>query len=197
MLCFLLKTTLLTRILSYFTSRGKTLAIVQNEASGFGVEQGLALQDEGGAFSSMLEIGDGCVCCSVKSNFILGVEELLRKRRFDYVILECSGLADPGPLAQMFWVDPELESSVYLDGIISLVDGKNFLAHLRSLHELESAQVVHQIAYADRVVLNKMDLVPNEEERRECIEQIRNINQAEIYCTTKSDVDIELILNIK
>ena len=77
-----------------------------------------------------LELPNGCVCCSVRSEFALAVETLLAKRRFDHIILECSGLADPGPLARMFWVDEELESAVFLDGIavfISLKENPRFI----------------------------------------------------------------------
>lgn len=127
---------------------------------------------------------------------MLGVEELLKRKSFHYILLECSGLADPGPLAQVFWVDPELESSVYLDGIVSVVDAKHFPRHLTSMHELESRQVIHQIAYADRIILNKMDLV-SEEEKEKCLHEIRKINAAQVYCTQKSDVEFDKILNIK
>lgn len=203
------KTTLLTRILTHFSSRGLQLAIVQNEASSFGVEAGLRVAnsstgEDGGVFSDMLEFSNGCVCCAIKSDFVLGVEALLARKRFDYIVLECSGLADPGPLAQMFWVDPELESSVYLDGIVSVVDAKNFLGHLRPPNgnnggdagSLEAQQVIHQVAYADRVLLNKLDLVGTDE-RDECEREIRRINQsAPILTSVRSDVDLDQLLHI-
>ncbi len=206
------KTTLLTRILKHFGAIGKQLAIVQNEASSFGVEAGLRLTNEqSGAdevFNDMLEFSNGCVCCAVKSDFVLGVEALLQRKHFDYIVLECSGLADPGPLANLFWVDPELESSVYLDGIVSLVDARNFLGHLRppsstagapagDAGTLEAQQVLHQIAYADRVVLNKLDLVSDDAELVECERQIRRINaSAPVLRSTRSDVEMERILHI-
>jgi len=214
------KTTLLHRILSHFGSLGQQVAIVQNEASSFGVEAGLRLNnnessaDTGpdGVFNDLLEFSNGCVCCAVKSDFVLGVEALLARKRFDYIVLECSGLADPGPLANMFWVDPELESSVYLDGIISLVDARNFLAHLRppptagaavdgqvpgDAGSLEAQQVIHQVAYADRIVLNKLDLV-SAAEVAECQRQIARINaSAPVLTAIRSDVPMERILNIK
>jgi len=215
------KTTLLHRILAHFGSLGQQVAIVQNEASSFGVEAGLRLNnnepsaDTGpdGVFNDLLEFSNGCVCCAVKSDFVLGVEALLARKRFDYIVLECSGLADPGPLANMFWVDPELESSVYLDGIISLVDARNFLAHLRpppavgaaaadgqvpgDAGSLEAQQVIHQVAYADRIVLNKLDLV-SAAEVAECQRQIARINaSAPVLTAIRSDVPMERILNIK
>ena len=203
------KTTLLTRILSHFSSRGQSLAIIQNEASSFGVEAGMKVQNqatpgspESSVFNDLLELSNGCVCCSVKSDFILGVETLLARKRFDYIVLECSGLADPGPLVNTFWVDPELESSVYLDGVVSVVDAKNFLGHLRETDQreagasLEAQQVIHQIAYADRVLLNKLDLVP-EAEKEACLKQIALINQAAaVYTSTRSEVDLDLLLHI-
>jgi G3E family GTPase len=92
-----------------------------------------------------------------RSDFLTAVEALLKKRRFDYILLECSGLADPGALARMLWVDPELESKVYLDGIIGLVDCRHLAAHLAD-GQPESKQVLNQLAFADRILLNKTDL---------------------------------------
>ena len=223
LLCFALlstpgKTTLLTRILAHFTALGQSLAIIQNEASSFGVEAGLrtAADVDTTVFNDLLELGGGCVCCSIKNDFIVGVETLLKRKRFDYIVLECSGLADPGPLAQTFWVDPELESTVYLDGIVSVVDAKNFMSHLKTESEtsmtaasasgiateadaspsLEAQQVIHQVAYADRIVLNKLDLV-GASERAECEREIRRINQsAAIYASTRSEVPMDQILHI-
>jgi len=221
------KTTLLTRLLSHFSSVGQKIAIIQNEASAMGVEEELKVNknedDDNNTNSStsalrdILELSNGCVCCSVKNDFISGIEELLRRRRFDYILLECSGLADPGPLAQMFWVDPELESGVYLDGIITVVDAFNLLGHLGIVADDENGngqvgssarhsrrsspderrQVIHQIAYADRIILNKIDLVPDGEQLSRCEQQIRQINSAKISRAVKSDVPVEEILFIK
>lgn len=99
------KTTLLRFLLEQLQNRGQKIAIIQNEASALGVEDALVLQDDSGQFGEMLEVGDGCVCCSVRGDFALALEALLKRQHFDYVILECSGIADPGPLARMFWVD--------------------------------------------------------------------------------------------
>lgn len=183
-------------ILNHLTSLGHRLAIIQNEASDFGVEIGLSVRDDLGVLSNVIELGNGCVCCSVKNDFLIGIESLLSRSHFDYIVLECSGLADPGPLANLFWVDAELGSSVKLDSILSVVDAKYFGSHLTSNSDIERQQVIHQVAYADRIILNKCDLV-SDEERKYCIERIRIINTAKIYCTIKSDVDMKEILHIK
>jgi G3E family GTPase len=169
---------------------------VQNEFSDLGVEEGLNVQDDSGAFGEVLELANGCVCCSVRTDFTLALEALMRRRRFDYIVVECSGLADPGPLAKMFWVDSEeLESEIYLDGIISVCDAFYLRGHLESKQE-HSKQVIHQLAYADRILINKVDLV-DAKELDLVVQDLQGINSlAKVFLTTRSDVAMDEILSI-
>lgn len=190
------KTSLLTYLLDILGSQGKQIAIVQNEVSAVGVEDGLRLQDDSGAFGEIIELANGCVCCSVKTDFIQALEVLIKKKRFDYVFLECSGLANPGEIIRTLWVDEELESSVYLDSVVTVVDAKNLRGHLHDFRS-ESKQVIHQIAYADRIILNKNDLVP-QHEISQLIQTLNHLNAgADVLLTTYSRVDIKQIMDIK
>jgi len=190
------KTTLLSYIVEQCGKQGKTVAIIQNEVSALGVEETISLQDDTGVFGEMLELGNGCVCCSVRNDFVAALELLMKKRKFDYVVLECSGLADPGPLARIFWVDEELESGVYLDGIVTLVDAYHLERHLRE-GSTEAQQVVHQIAYADRIILNKKDLVSDEHVSR-LQSRLSQLNaSARLFTAHRSRVPLDWVLHIK
>ncbi|GFF55544.1 COBW domain-containing protein 1 [Aspergillus udagawae] len=131
-----------------------------------------------------MEVGNGCICCSVKDSGVMAIESLMERRgTFDYILLETTGLADPGNLAPVFWVDDNLGSSIYLDGIVTLVDAKNILRLLDEPAPEETASshtdgteseghghsgpvlsMAHmQISHADVIILNKADLVTQEE----------------------------------
>ena len=107
-----------------------------------------------------LELTNGCLCCSVKSDFVAALEGLMQQRRdrFDYILIETTGLANPGPVATSLWTDAELESAICLDSIITVVDAKNILRHLEiektDLKVTNEAQ--QQLAYADLILLNKV-----------------------------------------
>lgn len=189
------KTTLVSHLLAHFGSQGKKIAVVQNEGTAMGVEDALRLQDDSGLFGEILELANGCVCCSIKSDFALALETLVKKAKFDYIFLECSGLADAGPLARMFWVDEELESNIYLDSIVTVVDAKFLESHLHD-HLPHSRQVVRQIAFADRIVLNKVDLVSSEN-LTNLMARLHAINSTAQICTThRSQVIIDDILYV-
>ncbi|KAI5783902.1 CobW/HypB/UreG, nucleotide-binding domain-containing protein [Peziza echinospora] len=135
---------------------------------------------EGPQVEEWLEVGNGCICCSVKDNGVLAIEKLMeRKGKFDYILLETTGLADPGNIAPLFWLDDGLGASIYLDGIVTLVDAANIL---KSLDEkLEGSEegtptTAHlQISHADVVVINKSDLV-TAEQLQEVKERVQGIN---------------------
>uniref|UniRef100_A0A5F9CP60 CobW C-terminal domain-containing protein n=1 Tax=Oryctolagus cuniculus TaxID=9986 RepID=A0A5F9CP60_RABIT len=124
------KTTLLNYILT--EQHSKRIAVILNEfGEGSAVEKSLAISQGGELYEEWLELGNGCLCCSVKDNGIRAIENLMqRKGKFDYILLETTGLADPGAVASMFWVDAELGSDIYLDGIITVVDSKYGFKHL-------------------------------------------------------------------
>jgi G3E family GTPase len=143
------KTTLLNRILS--EQHGKRVAVIENEFGEIGIDQALVIN----ADEEVFEMNNGCICCTVRGDLIRVLGNLARRRdRFDQVLVETTGLADPGPVAQTFFVDEEVRQHFHLDGIVTLVD-----AHHVALHLDESEECKQQIAFADLLVLNKLDLV--------------------------------------
>jgi G3E family GTPase len=143
------KTTLLNRILS--ESHGLRIAVIENEFGEIGIDQDLVIN----ADEEIFEMNNGCICCTVRGDLIRILGNLARRRdRFDRIVLETTGLADPGPVAQTFFVDDDIKEEFHLDGIITLVDARHVEQHLG-----ENAEALAQIAFADRIVLNKLDLV--------------------------------------
>nr|XP_044989205.1 COBW domain-containing protein 2 isoform X3 [Jaculus jaculus] len=124
------KTTLLNYILT--EQHSKRIAVILNEfGEGSAVEKSLAVSQGGELYEEWLELRNGCLCCSVKDNGLKAIENLMQKKgKFDYILLETTGLADPGAVASMFWVDAELGSDIYLDGIVTVVDSKYGIKHL-------------------------------------------------------------------
>ena len=181
------KTTLLNRILS--EQHGIRIAVIENEFGEVGIDQDLVIN----ADEEIFEMNNGCICCTVRGDLIRILGELAkRKDKFDRVILETTGMADPGPVAQTFFVDQAIREQYALDGIITLVDGKHVLQHL----EQETDEVMAQIAFADRVVLNKIDLI-EQTEIQQLSEHIHAINpELNLYCSTMGDVPIAELLNI-
>ena len=139
------------------------------------IEKSLTVSQEGQEVQEWLELGNGCICCSIKDSGVNAIESLMNRRgAFDYILLETSGLADPGNLAPLFWVDDGLGSSIYLDGIVTLIDAKNVLLSLDEkapsnvethTADHESSDSAHettahlQISHADVIVINKCDTV--------------------------------------
>lgn len=165
------KTTLLNYILT--AQHGKKIAVIMNEfGDSIDIEKSLTVNKGDEKVEEWLEVGNGCICCSVKDSGVNAIESLMEKKgAFDYILLETTGLADPGNLAPLFWVDDGLGSTIYLDGIVTLVDAKNILRSLddpsgkvegHDDHEshgplMTTAHV--QVSHADAIVINKSDLV--------------------------------------
>src|SRR5919201_105830 len=144
------KTTLLNRILT--EQHGKRIAVIENEFGEVGVDQALVI----GADEEIFEMNNGCICCTVRGDLIRILGNLMkRKDRFDYIMIETTGLADPGPVAQTFFVDDEMQRQLALDGIVTVVDALHIWQHLD-----DSEEARQQIAFADVILLNKIDLVP-------------------------------------
>ncbi|KAI0914911.1 CobW/HypB/UreG, nucleotide-binding domain-containing protein [Ustulina deusta] len=194
------KTTLLNYILT--ARHGKKIAVIMNEfGDSLDIEKSLTVNKGGEQVEEWLEVGNGCICCSVKDSGVNAIESLMEKKgAFDYILLETTGLADPGNLAPLFWVDEGLGSTIYLDGIVTLVDAKNILRSLDDPsgkvndHEdhgnhgplMTTAHV--QISHADVVVINKADLV-TAEQLEHVRARIRAINGlAKIHVTEQSKV---------
>ena len=178
------KTTLLNRILS--ENHGKKFAVVINEFGELGVDNDLVVD----ADEEVFEMNNGCICCTVRGDLIRIIGGLMKRRnKFDGIIVETTGLADPAPVAQTFFADEDVKRGTKLDAIVTVVDAKNLPARLKDSPEAEE-----QIAFADIVVLNKMDLV-TPEEAEEVEKRIRAINPyAEIRRATKSDVPIDAVI---
>ncbi|KAK7802017.1 hypothetical protein U0070_022539 [Myodes glareolus] len=132
---------------------------------GSAVEKSLSISQGGELYEEWLELRNGCLCCSVKDNGLRAIENLMQKKgKFDYILLETTGLADPGAVASMFWVDAELGSDIYLDGIITVVDSKYGLKHLaEEKPDGLVNEATRQVALADMILINKTDLVSEEE----------------------------------
>ncbi|PYI08239.1 cobW-domain-containing protein [Aspergillus sclerotiicarbonarius CBS 121057] len=200
------KTTLLNYILT--EKHGKKIAVIMNEfGDSTDIEKPLTVNQDGQEVTEWMEVGNGCICCSVKDNGVMAIESLMERRgAFDYILLETTGLADPGNIAPVFWVDDNLGSSIYLDGIVTLVDAKNILhlldeptpeetvsshggdadshSHSHSGPVLSMAHM--QISHADVIVLNKADLV-TEDELARVKDRVTAINNAaKIHITDHS-----------
>ncbi|WP_439599291.1 CobW family GTP-binding protein [Falsiroseomonas sp.] len=178
------KTTLLNRILS--ENHGRKFAVVINEFGELGVDNDLVVD----ADEEVFEMNNGCICCTVRGDLIRIIGGLMkRKGRFDGIIVETTGLADPAPVAQTFFADEDVKRATRLDAIVTVVDAKHLFARLD-----DSKEAQEQIAFADIIVLNKMDLVTAEE--AEAVERrIRGINPyAEIRRATKSEVPIDSVI---
>ncbi|XP_063464000.1 zinc-regulated GTPase metalloprotein activator 1A-like isoform X14 [Pan paniscus] len=170
------KTTLLNYILT--EQHSKRVAVILNEfGEGSALEKSLAVSQGGELYEEWLELRNGCLCCSVKDNGLRAIENLMQKKgKFDYILLETTGLADPGAVASMFWVDAELGSDIYLDGIITIVDSKYGLKHLtEEKPDGLINEATRQVALADIILINKTDLVP-EEDVKKLRTTIRSIN---------------------
>lgn len=156
------KTTLIQYILKS-PDHGKRIAVIENEyGEGLAVESLIARDGvgENSSLQDLIELPNGCICCTVKDDLVTTLENLLEKRKdLDYILIEASGMANPGPIASIFWLDDALESRIQLDGIVTLVDSKCILEQLASTEE-----AVQQIAYADRLIINKVDLLSTENE---------------------------------
>jgi len=178
------KTTLLNRILS--ENHGKKFAVVINEFGELGVDNDLVID----ADEEVFEMNNGCICCTVRGDLVRILTGLMRRRgKFDGIIVETTGLANPAPVAQTFYMDEDVKRATRLDAIVTVVDAKNLIARLEDSHE-----AAEQIAFADLIVLNKMDLV-SEAEAAEVERRIKAINPyAEIRRATKSDVPVESVI---
>ncbi|WP_434140865.1 GTP-binding protein (plasmid) [Pseudomonas luteola] len=180
------KTTLLNHILS--KQHGMRIAVIENEFGEIGIDDTLVVN----ADEEVFEMNNGCICCTVRGDLIRILGNLMNRRdKFDHILVETTGMADPGPVAQTFFVDDEIRAQLQLDGIITVVD-----AHHVWLHLEDSSEVREQIAFADVILLNKTDLV--EPARLDELEtRIRKMNSlARIHRTVNAEVDIPTVMNV-
>ncbi len=178
------KTTLLNRILS--EDHGRKYAVIVNEFGEVGIDNDLILNTD----EELFEMNNGCICCTVRGDLIKTMHGLLAKRgNFDAIVVETTGLADPGPVAQTFFVDAFLQERTALDSVTTVVDAKHILLRLA-----DSREAVEQIAFADQIVLNKTELV-TDQELREIEGRLRRINPlAPIHRAQRSNVALDKVL---
>jgi len=182
------KTTLLNRILS--EDHGKRYAVIVNEFGEIGIDNDLIV----GADEEVFEMNNGCVCCTVRGDLIRVVQGLMKRQTrsgggFDGIVIETTGLADPGPVAQTFFVDEEVRSKAKLDSVTTVVDAKHIDLRLN-----DSREAREQIAFADQIVLNKTDLV-TESELVAIEARLRRLNPlAPIHRAQRSNVPLDAIL---
>jgi len=180
------KTTLLNRILT--EQHGQRIAVIENEFGEIGIDQALVIN----ADEEIFEMNNGCICCTVRGDLIRILGQLLKRRdKFDRILVETTGMADPGPVAQTFFMDEDMKAQFALDGLVTVVDAKHLLLHLDDSEEAQK-----QVAFADVILLNKCDLVSADEldmvERR-----VRGVNaMAKLIRTTNAAAPIDAVLDV-
>ncbi len=178
------KTTLLNRILT--EEHGKKFAVIVNEFGEIGIDNDLVVD----ADEEVFEMNNGCICCTVRGDLIRIIEGLMRRKgKFDAILVETTGLADPAPVAQTFFVDADVQKDARLDAIVTVADAKFLSARLKDAPEAKN-----QIAFADVILLNKTDLV-SADELEEVEARIRGINPyAKLHLTQKCNIDLDAVL---
>jgi G3E family GTPase len=178
------KTTLLNRILS--EPHGKRYAVIVNEFGDIGIDNELVV----GAEEEIFEMNNGCICCTVRGDLVRIIDGLMRRKgRFDAIIVETTGLADPAPVAQTFFMDANIGRRAKLDAVVTVTDAKWLQARLKDAPEAKN-----QIAFADVILLNKTDLVATDE-LSELEARIRGINPyAKVHKTTRCDIPLPEVL---
>jgi len=179
------KTTLLNRILTH--EHGKKVAVIVNEFGEVGIDNQLVID----ADEEIFEMNNGCICCTVRGDLIRIIGNLMQRRdQFDHLVIETTGLADPAPVIQTFFVDEDIQSQLALDAVITVVDAKHIHQHW------DSDEAQEQIAFADVILLNKIDLV-SEAELADLERRILEMNaMVKIYRTQNSELPIETVLGV-
>jgi G3E family GTPase len=181
------KTTLLNRILR--ENHGQRIAVIENEFGEIGIDNELVIE----ADEEIFEMNNGCICCTVRGDLIRILGQLMKRRdKFDHIIIETTGMANPAPVAQTFWVDDDMKEMFSLDAIITIVDAKHVWQHID-----DSDECKEQIGFADVILLNKTDLV-TENELDQLSKRIQRMNsQAQVHQTENAAIGMDKILNIR
>lgn len=195
------KTTLLNRILK--EHHGKRIAVIENEFGEVGIDDALIEAGPMSTEENIVEMNNGCICCTVRGDLIAGLKKLVRnaqknEKPLDGVIIETTGLADPAPVAQTFFADDFVQQKLALDGILTVADAKHLVMHLdEDKPDGVENEAVEQVAFADRILLNKCDLV-EEADLAEVERRIKMINEGvQIKRCKFSEVDMDFILGIR
>ncbi|WP_373478330.1 GTP-binding protein [Geminocystis sp.] len=180
------KTTLLNHILTY--EHGKKVAVIVNEFGEVGIDNQLVIS----ADEEIFEMNNGCICCTVRGDLMRIIGNLMKRRnKFDHLVIETTGLADPAPVIQTFFMDEDMKSKLLLDAVVTVVDTKHIHQHWNA----DEAQ--EQIAFADVILLNKTDLVTSEE-LEDLEKRIRSMNaMAKIYRTQNAEIEMNQLLGIR
>lgn len=190
------KTTLLNHILT--SQHGKRIAVIENEFGEVDIDGSLVASHSSVA-EDIVMVNNGCLCCTVRGDLVKLLLELVKKKRdkFDHIVIETTGLAKPAPVIETFCTDDMVARYVKLDGIVTLVDCKHALQHLNEVKPRWVVnEAVEQVAYADRIILNKIDLV-NEDDLEALSEKIKSINaMAQIRRAKFGVVDVDFVLGV-
>eukprot|EP01025_Chloroclados_australasicus_P054087 TRINITY_DN6408_c0_g1_i4.p3 TRINITY_DN6408_c0_g1~~TRINITY_DN6408_c0_g1_i4.p3 ORF type:complete len:452 (-),score=68.95 TRINITY_DN6408_c0_g1_i4:426-1781(-) len=194
------KTTLLNNILT--KEHGRRIAVIENEFGEIDIDGELVARQEKleGSGESVMMLSNGCLCCTMREDLTIMLKDLYERRtEFDHIVIETTGLANPGPVISSFVVDQDVQQMMRLDGMVAVVDAKHITKQL-DVPKPEGVvnEAVQQIAYADRLVLNKIDLLNSDSEILDALEdRIRTINGlANIQRTVKADVEVDYVLGI-
>jgi G3E family GTPase len=185
------KTTLLNRILR--EDHGHRIAVIENEFGEVGIDSDIIEKSD----EQIVQMNNGCICCTVRGDLIRILGELKDKRdkgalQFDRVVIETTGMADPGPVAQTFFTDDDIGNYYLLDSIITIVDAKHAPQQLDEFHEAQE-----QVGFADRVLLSKTDLT-NEDDTRKLVERLKRMNpRAPIKKVHFGDAPLDEVLDIR
>lgn len=186
------KTTLLNRILT--ERHGEKIAVIENEFGEAGIDNEILVQNKE---EQIVEMNNGCICCTVRGDLVKILADLADKRKkgklkFDRVIIETTGMADPGPVAQTFFMDDDIHSAYVLDAIVTVVDAKHAQMQLDT-----NEQAREQIGFADRILISKTDLVPQEETDK-LLSRLKRMNPRATYKNVHfGETDIKEILDVR
>ncbi|KAJ8773872.1 hypothetical protein K2173_009303 [Erythroxylum novogranatense] len=190
------KTTLLNHILT--SQHGKRIAVIENEFGEVDID-GSLVASHSSSSDDIIMVNNGCLCCTVRGDLVKMLLELVKKKRdkFDHIVIETTGLAKPGPVIETFCSDELVSRYVKLDGVVTLVDSKHALQHLNEVKpRFVVNEAVEQVAYADRIVLNKIDLA-SEDELSRLTKRIKHINgMAPIKLAKYGSVDMDFVLGV-
>ncbi|KAJ4831319.1 hypothetical protein Tsubulata_035852 [Turnera subulata] len=190
------KTTLLNHILT--AQHGKRIAVIENEFGEVDID-GSLVASHSSSSDDILMVNNGCLCCTVRGDLVKMLLKLVKDRRdkFDHIVIETTGLAKPGPVIETFCSDELVSRHVKLDGVVTMVDSKHAMQHLNDVKpRFVVNEAVEQVAYADRLILNKIDLVP-EDELTGLTKRIKRINaMAPIKLAKYGSVDMDFVLGI-
>lgn len=190
------KTTLLNHILT--AQHGKRIAVIENEFGEVDID-GSLVASHSSANEDIVMVNNGCLCCTVRGELVTMLLELVKKKRdkFDHIVIETTGLAKPGPVIETFCTDKQISRYVKLDGVVTLVDSKHATQHLDEVKpRFVVNEAVEQVAYADRIILNKIDLV-SDADLEALTKKIKHINgMAQIKQAKFGIVDMDFVLGV-